>query len=121
MDIQRVYHRLRMMAGEGQEAEELLLMICSSAGKEIRNKVKNEQSMNDERLIAAAAGLAYYMLTLLRCGREDSTESFRAGDVSVTRNVKASLELAAKVRDSYLELAADLLNDGGFAFRKVTA
>lgn len=121
MDTQKVYHKLQMMAGEGQEAQELLLMICSSAVKEIRAKVRNKDCINDERLTAAAAGLAYYMLTLLRCGNSDNMESFKAGDVSVTRNVKTSLELAAQVRDSYLELAADLLCDSGFAFRKVTA
>ena len=101
MDTQKVYHKLQMMAGEGQEAQELLLMICSSAVKEIR--------------------LAYYMLTLLRCGSSDNMDSFKAGDVSVTRNVKTSLELAAQVRDSYMELASDLLCDSGFDFRRVTA
>ncbi len=121
MDTQKVYHKLQMMAGEGQEAQELLLMICSSAVKEIRGKIKNKECLNDERLTAAAAGLAYYMLTLLRCGSSDNMDSFKAGDVSVTRNVKTSIELAAQVRDSYMELASDLLCDSGFAFRRVTA
>lgn len=119
MDIQKVYNRLLLMVGEGED-QELLLTLCSSAVREIKQKARDGCPPGDERLNAAAAGLAYYMLALTRYGGDDAG-TFKAGDVTVSRDAAGAIRLARQVRDSYYELAADLLKDNGFFFGQVTA
>lgn len=119
MDLQKIYNRLLMMTGE-EENQELLLTLCSAAAADIRRKVRDGCDQQEERLNAAAAGLAYYMLALIKYGGE-GTASFKAGDITVTRKGEAAIRLAEQVRDTYYQLAADLLEDTDFLFRKVTA
>lgn len=119
MNIHSVYNRLLLMTGEDED-QELLLTLCSCAAREIKEKMRDDCPPEDERLTAAAAGLAYYMLALTKYGGDDAG-SFKAGDITLSRDRAGAISLAQQVRDSYYRLAAGLLKDDGFFFGQVTA
>lgn len=120
-ELQRVYNRLVLLLGDFDGEQELLFTLCSAALSEIKNRLRRREDEDDERLTAAAAGIAYYKLALIRSAREEGAVSFKAGDVTVNKNSRASLEGARVIRDEALHAAAGLLKDEAFLFRRVEA
>ncbi len=113
-----VLSSLRQIASLEEEGTAFGLSLCLVCLEEIRARLRDGANGNDARIERAAAGLAFYKLTLKRIS-EDGAASFKAGDVSVSQNPAELLAIAAKVRDEALAGAAPLLRDDLFLFRSV--
>ena len=106
------------------EDETLILSVCRTALKEIEAELKKDVDFNDVRIVAAAAGLAYYRLMLRRntMPTDESVTSFKAGDVSITQNTadpNKQLERAEIYCSKMLGKIATLCEDNSFAFIEV--
>lgn len=113
--------RLTALLGVDEQEAARLLPVCSAAAAELTAKLKcGAKDRCDERLIAAAAALAYYRTVAMRCANDGAVSSFRAGDVAVSTSSSDLLKLAAAIRDDALACVADLLEDEFFVFRQVT-
>lgn len=119
VSINSVLNRLRQLVTLDEQGAENALPLCEICLEEIRSKLREGADENDSRLAQAAAGLAFYRLTLRNAADGEGATSFKAGDVTVTRSPAASIELAVSVRDESLAQAADLLEDRDFIFRQV--
>ncbi len=119
VSINSVLNRLRQLVTLDEHGAENALPLCGLCLEEIRTKLKKGADEDDLRLAQAAAGLAFYRMTLRNAADGDGAISFKAGDVTVTRSPAASMELAVSVRDEALAQAADLLEDRDFIFRQV--
>ncbi len=109
---------------EADENDETVVSICTKALDEINSRLKPDADLTDPRITAAAAGQAFYNLTVKRLGTQ-STENlsgFKAGDLSIsydTVNHTQALETAKEIRDTAFRELTPLLSDNGFFFGSV--
>lgn len=83
--------------------EEEILPLCRSCIKEIESKLKPDADRKDFRVVAAAAGLAYYKLALKKSSMESEAgiTSFKAGDVSIEQESKTVEDFLDRAKDFY--------------------
>lgn len=103
---------------EGSDSD--LLPLCKSAALEIQARIRNNADTEDIRLINAAAAIANYRLCMKKIASSDGTESFKAGDVTVSVSHSAMGEYAEKERSRALLEALPLFRDDEFVFRQVS-
>ena len=104
--------------------EEEILPLCRSCIKEIDSRLKPDADREDFRVIAAAAGLAYYKLALKKSSLESepSITSFKAGDVSIEQDSKTVEDVLERAKDFYDKKSADIIplcKDDSFAFNQI--
>lgn len=104
--------------------EEEILPLCRSCIKEIESKLKSDADRKDFRVVAAAAGLAYYKLALKKSSMESEAgiTSFKAGDVSIEQESKTVEDFLDRAKDFYEKKAADIIplcKDDSFAFNQI--
>lgn len=104
--------------------EEEILPLCRSCIKEIESKLKPDADRKDFRVVAAAAGLAYYKLALKKSSIESEAgiTSFKAGDVSIEQESKTVEDFLDRAKDFYEKKAADIIplcKDDSFAFNQI--
>lgn len=104
--------------------EEEILPLCRSCIKEIESKLKPDTDRKDFRVVAAAAGLAYYKLALKKSSMESEAgiTSFKAGDVSIEQESKTVEDFLDRAKDFYEKKAADIIplcKDDSFAFNQI--
>lgn len=104
--------------------EEEILPLCRSCIKEIESKLKPDADRKDFRVVAAAAGLAYYKLALKKSSMESEADitSFKAGDVSIEQESKTVEDFLDRAKDFYEKKAADIIplcKDDSFAFNQI--
>ena len=104
--------------------EEEILPLCRSCIKEIDSRLKPDADREDFRVIAAAAGLAYYKLALKKSSLESepSITSFKAGDVSIEQDSKTVEDFLERSKDFYDKKSADIIplcKDDSFAFNQI--
>lgn len=104
--------------------EEKILPLCRSCIKEIESKLKPDADRKDFRVVAAAAGLAYYKLALKKSSMESEAgiTSFKAGDVSIEQESKTVEDFLDRAKDFYEKKAADIIplcKDDSFAFNQI--
>lgn len=104
--------------------EEEILPLCRSCIKEIESKLKPDADRKDFRVVAAAAGLAYYKLALKKSSMESEAgiTSFKAGDVSIEQESKTVEDFLDRAKDFYEKKAEDIIplcKDDSFAFNQI--
>ena len=104
--------------------EEEILPLCRSCIKEIESKLKPDADRKDFRVVAAAAGLAYYKLALKKSSMESEAgiTSFKDGDVSIEQESKTVEDFLDRAKDFYEKKAADIIplcKDDSFAFNQI--
>ncbi len=114
-----VLEQLKRLMPMNEEAVEKAIPICGQCLEEIRGNLRDDADKEDKRIALAAAGLAYYQLMIASISADDAVTSFRAGDVTVTKNPVAIMEIAANIRDEALARAVPILKDRDFVFRQV--
>lgn len=105
-------------------SDDKILSLCRSSVKEIESKLKPDTDKSDFRLVAAAAGLAYYKLTLQKIGAdtEIGISKFKAGDVSIEQESKTDENHLENAKCFYENKMAEILplcKDESFAFKQV--
>lgn len=104
--------------------EEEILPLCRSCIKEIDSRLKPDADRKDFRVIAAAAGLAYYKLALKKSSLESepSITSFKAGDMSIEQDSKTVEDFLERAKDFYDKKSSDIIplcKDDSFAFNQI--
>jgi len=99
-----------------QGAVSAALPLCEAAANLILKRKKDSADPDDPRLLRAAAAIANYDLTVLNTSDEDGTDSFKAGDVTVSRSTHALLDRASLIKTEALFEALPLLRDDEFIF-----
>ena len=113
--------RLRLMIELDEEGAREALPFCAAAMEQLSPQLKVE-CKNDPRLNQAAAAMACCMLLQRAQGRRDDGDgisSFKAGDITVTKqqggaSKKDGLAYAEQARRAAMEDIRDLMKDTGF-------
>ena len=96
-----------------------VMPFCLSACAKLSKRLKDVKFEDEPAVITACAGIALYNYTLLRSHSDENFESFKAGDITITKSPSASFESAVKFRDEAMLNATDYLTDVDFVFQAV--
>ena len=75
-------------------------------------------SANEDALCRAAAALAFYRMSLISSA-QDTSSSFKAGDVTVTRSAGSAISAAENIKQEYMKPVMHLLSDSEFVFSSI--
>lgn len=76
-----------------------------------------EEKANDARIVNLCAVKAYYQIVLTSCA-DDGITSFKAGDISYTRDL-SSVSRAKALLETALADCSDLIKNSRFSFKAV--
>ena len=93
--------------------------FCLSACAKLSKRLKDVKFEDEPAVITACAGIALYNYSLLRSHSDENFDSFKAGDITITKSPSASFENAVKFRDEAMLSATDYLTDVDFVFQAV--
>ena len=93
--------------------------FCVSVCSEMSKRLKDVKFEDEPAVILACAGIVLYRFSLLCGSSSEDFESFKAGDVTISRSATASIENAVKFRDEALVGAKDFFTDIDFVFEAV--
>lgn len=92
------------------------LPLCGACLDEVSAMLREGVSQDDVRVTSAAAALAYYKMKLSELSSLDGASSFKAGDVTVSRDLHGALNTARSLRDEAFAALAPLMRDERFHF-----
>lgn len=100
-------------SSKGYTGEELF-PCCEQALDWVKENLRDSADENSPLIVSTAAAIADFIWFLKRQTETDSYESYKAGDVTVKRNIEKELLVAQKKRDIAVAHAHSILKDGGF-------
>ncbi len=100
---------------KGYSSEELL-PCCRQGLDWVMENLRETADENDPMITSTAAALADFYFFLKKQSETDSYDSYKVGDMSVSRNAEKQLKLAERKRDLAIANACRILKDGGFCF-----
>ncbi|MDD6021683.1 MAG: hypothetical protein ACI4GA_07860 [Acutalibacteraceae bacterium] len=110
-----VYSQLLLIVTpEESEGTDKILSLCDSALDWVMRKKLPEISDDDSRIPYAAAAVAYYNYALSRLTDSNDPRNFKAGDVSVKKDIREDLLVAEKLKASRLAEVSDIFTDTQF-------
>ena len=116
MDATQVLAVLRDNRLFDETEESVLLRAAARAVGELKERLRPDADETDPRAVLAAAALARFRLFTELTENGERFAGFKAGDITVNRDLKAEFETERALRDEALCAAVPLLLDGGFFF-----
>ena len=95
-------------------APEQMLPVCGRVLRTLQPRLREEADPDDVRLLRLAAALARFELFSLLLSESDRFSGYKAGDITIQKNLQAELRFEQQLRDEALAAAAPILRDGGF-------
>lgn len=119
-----VTEALSLLTDIEQSEKEMSETICRHCLDEIHTLLRPDVEQTDPRIVAAAAGRAFYNLLVKRTWLQEESKmsSFKAGDLSISYDSATTPEqllCAKEIRDKTMLELTPLLKDNGFYFGKV--
>lgn len=115
ISAQTVYNVLVTLVSPGcSKGADILLPFCSTSLEKIRSLLCEDADPADNRIAYAAACDAFYMYMLSLLSDVEGNADFKAGDLSVSRNIKETLAVAEKMKADGLLFVRELLRDFSF-------
>ena len=121
MDFTEVLENFLLISGESEKEINLYVPIIRRSINKIYSKLKNKDNIKLEdkpRLNHAVAVFAFYEYMLYKKAK-NSSDSFKAGDISVKLNIDSSLKAAYDIWLNEKEEILDLLRDDDFSFKGI--
>ncbi|MBR3554054.1 MAG: hypothetical protein IKN72_11815 [Clostridia bacterium] len=119
MNATDVFGLLKGRVAFSLPADETVLSECDRALQDVIARCKPDVSEDTPLIAVTAAAIARYHLFLLTISDADRFDSFKAGDLSVTRDSQKELALERLLLEEALTRAAEILTDRGFFFGSV--
>ena len=91
-----------------------MLPVCERVLRTLQPKLRAGTDPDDVRLLVLAAALARFELFSLLLSESDRFSSYKAGDITIQKNLQRELEFERSLKENALAEAAPLLKDGGF-------
>ena len=93
---------------------EQMLPVCGRVLESLRPRLREDAEETDVRLLRLAAALARFELFSLLLGESERFASYKAGDITIQKDIQKELRFEQQLRDEALAAAAPILKDGGF-------
>ena len=95
-------------------SEAVLLRESVRALGAVKEQLRDDVDPTDPRVALTAAALARYRLFCAMLESGERFASYKAGDITIARDLKAEFEMEKQLRDQALLDAVPILKDGGF-------
>lgn len=105
---------LTLVSPENIRGADRILPLCSSSLENLLKRLKTDADFSDSRIAYAAACQAYYAYSLSLMTDIEENADFKAGDLTVKRKLKETLEIAEKIKENGESTIAELLSDNSF-------
>lgn len=116
VNISDVYAALCTYESVRGISSDVLFPCCEQGLGWVKENLKDSADENDPLIIPTAAAIADFYFFLKRQSETDSYESYKVGDMTVSRNTERELKIAERKRDLAIARAHSILRDGGFFF-----
>ncbi len=93
-----------------------LLPICKRALCFVESLLKEDVDSDSPRIAALAAAEARVQLFVRMLSAPDRFRSYKAGDMTIQRDLEKEFAIEKALRDEAFLKSADILKDGGFYF-----
>lgn len=100
-------------SAKGYTGEELF-PCCEQGLQWVKDNLRDGADENSPLIAQTAAAVANFQLYLKNQTEADTYESYKVGDMTVSRNPEKELRLAERKRDLAIARAHSILRDGGF-------
>ncbi len=107
-----------LLSGFSPEEGQEYASFIETAAADLEKRLRAGADDSDQRLCYAAAAAAYYRYCLMDATRQGGS-TFKAGDVSVSRQSGEAIESARALRDDGVAAVSDLVSDTDFIMRTV--
>ena len=114
MDATQVLAVLRGIRLFDEIPEQVLLLESVRALGEVKEQLRDGADDSDPCVAQTAAALARYRLFCNMLEGGDRFSSYKAGDITIARDLKAEFALERQLRQQALLDAVPILKDGGF-------
>ncbi len=91
-------------------------VACESALDWVTERLKDGTDKSNPLIERTAAAIAHYNMFFLKLTESDKYESYKAGDMTVRRNLQKELQTEKELRDTALAAASSILKDERFCF-----
>lgn len=115
-DYTLIKQELSKLLGCSESEAQQYMPYAENAAASVMATLKDTEYENDGRIVNLCAVTAYYQIVLSR--QDDGIVSFKAGDVSYTKENNQA-ENAYKLLKAAQKDCAALVNESGFAFKAV--
>ncbi len=82
----------------------------------VKKRLKEGVCESDPLIAETAAAIAHWFFFIKKLSDTDKYGTYKAGDLTVSRDLQKELKLEKTARDEALAAAAEILKDGGFYF-----
>ena len=93
---------------------EAMLPVCGRVLRALQPRLRENVEPDDVRLLRLAAALARFELFGLLLSETERFSGYKAGDITIQKDLQKELKFEQLLRDEALAEAAPLLRDGGF-------
>ncbi|MGI6773458.1 MAG: hypothetical protein GX264_04790 [Clostridiales bacterium] len=114
-----VFERLRQVISISDEDAPALLPFCKAAALSVERRLKYKRDSGNQLIIMLCAMTALHRFLLSRSATDQEFTSFRAGDVTVKKGYKETLQAASDLEAAAFKEAAHLLKDDAFLFGRI--
>ena len=114
ISISDVYAALCTYESSKAYTGEELFPCCEQGLRWVKANLRDTADENDPLIAQTAAAIADFYLFLKKQTESDTYESYKAGDMTIRRNIEKELLFAEKKRDMAIARAHSILTDGGF-------
>ncbi len=108
-----VFNFLSENGEDTAEDSKALMNACKKAVLWLESNLKKDTDPKSEKVLWTVSAMAKYLYFLEKAGE---MKSFKAGDITVSRDIKAELESRKLLLDGMLCACHDVFEDGGFCF-----
>ena len=110
-----VLKRLEHFISYENDQKDKVLSVCVANLDKVFSTLNPKCDKNDCRITEAAAAMSYYDLAVKAAtDNSEMTTSFKAGDVTVTKNRQSLIEIASGIKRDALYALAPLCSDDSF-------
>lgn len=105
---------LTLISPDSVKGTDKALSLCCLSIEKIMKLLRSDADLKDPRIAYVCACDAYYMYALSMMTDIEENADFKAGDMTVKRRIKETLEVAQKIKDSGFDDIKELLRDNSF-------
>ena len=111
-----VYNALKSYADTEGFSEAQLTAFAEAGLSFVKGRLRDGVNENDPLILRTATVVAHYNFFIGTISSSDRYESYKAGDMTIRRNLAKEFQIEKEVLMNALVDAAEILTDKGFCF-----
>ena len=116
VSVTDVYNALKNYSDTEGVSESQINSFAEAGLSFVKGRLKEDTDENNPLILRTATVIAHYNFFLGTLSSSDRYESYKAGDMTIRRNISKEFQIEKEVLMNTLCEAAEILTDKGFCF-----